>query len=81
MNYTTAQIEAAINGKKNATAKSIRLMTNGAQLELTQTQLNNIKATGIIPTLVGHGLTVNVHVGFRPVYRGNNKGIYTIEMA
>lgn len=81
MKYTKDQIEAAINGKRNATARNIRLMAGGCELALSQGQLAYIRATGIEPKLVGYGQQVNVHPGFRPVYRGSSKNIYAIEMA
>lgn len=81
MKYTKDQIEAATNGKRNATAKTIQAMARGCELELTQGQLTYIRATGIEPKLVGYGSIVNVHPGFRPVYRGSTKGVYIIEMA
>lgn len=81
MKYTKEEIEKAIAGKKNATAKNIRYMANGAELELSQAQLAYIRAMGIEPTMVGRGSMVNISAsGLRPVYRGSTKRVYTIEV-
>lgn len=82
MKYTKEQIENAVGGKSNATAKNIRRMAEGAEMELTHTQLKYMREMfGIIPTMVGRGSMVNIAAPqLRPVYRGSMKGVYTIEI-